>query len=350
MSTPKINLNKEIVALFSGQSSTVTTPKLYIQLTGSHSLAIVLNQAIFWSNKSSCKDGYFHKTYEEWFEEVHIPERTLRRRFDKLEQYGWIATKVKMVHGKNTKHVKPDMDKIIESISIMLNQDCPNRPESQESPNIEQKPCTKVAPSGQSGRSEPANLADSSIYTDDYDQIKTTNCESSSSFFFSETIDKDLLNQKLHRDERSDEEFMDQVVDHVENQSDKKYPRIVRAQGALKLLKKMKEKNELFYVKGKQPKETDAPKNHVKPEFSEEELALVGAYNHAKKMVDWGCKFEIYMPKQDDVKAAEAIIARMKAKEAPSCQPSTPKKNARRESLNSASSLVSHLNLSQRDS
>jgi len=174
MSSPKINLNKEIIALFSGQASVVTTPKLYIKLTGSHSLAIVLNQCVYWSNKSEHKDGWFYKQYHEWFDEVHIPERTLRRRFDRLEQMGWITTKVKKIRGLNTKHIYPHMDKIIDSISIMLSTDCPDRPTSPVSPESEQKPCTKVAPTGQSGRSEPATLSDSSIYTEDYEQIKTT--------------------------------------------------------------------------------------------------------------------------------------------------------------------------------
>src|ERR1700679_1115233 len=162
MSTPKINLNKEIVALFSGQSSVVTTPKLYIQLTGNHSLAVVLNQCVYWSNKSSGKGGWFYKDYEEWFEEIHIPERTLRRRFDKLEELGWITTKVKKVHGLNVKHVCPHMDKIIESISIMLNKEHPNRPDWPNGEENEQKICTKAAPTGHFGRSESATLAGSS--------------------------------------------------------------------------------------------------------------------------------------------------------------------------------------------
>ncbi len=246
MSTQKLNLNKKILALFSGQASMVTTPKLYVQLTGSHTLAIVLSQCVYWSDKSECEDGWFYKRYDEWFEEIHIPERTLRRRFDHLEMLGWITTKVKKVRGTNIKHIHPNMDLIIESLNTMLNKTCPDRPTSPVSPESEQKPCTKVAPTGQSGRSETAKLADSSIYTEDYDQKKLTNCPSSSSFLFSETTDRNLLNQKLIRDERTDEEFMAQCVDHVENCSDKKFPTLQRANALVKLLKQLKASNVIF--------------------------------------------------------------------------------------------------------
>lgn len=246
MSTSKLNLNKEIIALFSGQASMVTTPKLYIKLTGSHSLAIVLNQCVFWSNKSESGDGWFYKRYDEWFDEVHIPERTLRRRFDHLEMQGWITTKVKKVRGTNIKHIYPNMDLIIESISNMLSVTCPDRPNSPISPEKEQNPCTKVAPTGQTGRSETANLSDSSIYTEDYEQKKLTNCPSSSSFLFSETTDRNLLNQKLNRDTRTDEEFMAVCVEHVENHSDKKFPVLQRAAALVKLLRRLKSENVIF--------------------------------------------------------------------------------------------------------
>ncbi len=167
MTSTKKNLNKEIIALFSGQSRMLTTPKLYVRLTGNHSLAIALNQCVFWSDKSDSDDGWFHKTYEEWFEEIHIPERTLRRRFEKLAELGWAQTKVKKVDGVNTLHIKPDMDKIIESIEILLDKNRPIRPDCPTGSESEPNTCTKVAPSGQLDRSETATLSGSSIYTDE---------------------------------------------------------------------------------------------------------------------------------------------------------------------------------------
>jgi hypothetical protein len=351
MSTAKKNINKEILALFSGQASIVTTPKLYIQLTGSHTLATVLNQCVFWANKSKSSDGWFYKEYQEWFDEIHIPERTLRRRFDRLEQNGWITTKIKKVRGINIKHIHTNIDHIIESISNMLNTDFPDRPLCPDGSNVIPKTCTNIAPTGQSGRLEPAKLADSRarvLYIAEENlQKKTTNC-SSSSFFFSETIDLEILNTKLFRDERSDEDFMIHAMHHVDNHSDKQHPRLVRAQALLKLLKKLKNDNVIFYAKGLAPKENSkaTTTKTKKSPFTEEELSLVSEYKHAVKFN----KLDLFMPDLEKREKAVEIIATMKAMEAKSCQNQSPANNARKNSLTSASNLVSHLNLSQRGS
>lgn len=198
MSGSKINLNKEIISLFSGQASIVTTPKLYIQLTGSHSLATVLNQCVFWSNKSELKDGWFYKKYTEWYEEIHIPERTLRRCFERLEILGWITTKVKKVKGVNIKHIHPNMDRIIESISDMLSTDSPIRPLCPPGSINDQNSCTKIAPTGHIGRSETATLSDSSIYTEENKQMSVGDSSNPSSHkdFKIEKNKKELAERK----------------------------------------------------------------------------------------------------------------------------------------------------------
>jgi hypothetical protein len=59
------------------------------------------------------------------------------------------------------------MDKIIASKEDLLNGKCPIRPECHSGSENELNICIEVAPSGQVGRSEPATLSGSSIYTDD---------------------------------------------------------------------------------------------------------------------------------------------------------------------------------------
>lgn len=178
MSNSKKNLNKELLAHFSGQSSIVTVPKLYIKIAKGQRRGTVLNQCIFWSNKSECEDGWFYKTYEEWDDEICIPERTLRRYFERLENLGFIETKIKKIRGLNVKHVRPNMDKVFDEITNLLNKNHPNRPLCPD-PNIEQKldkkPCTKITPTGQNDRLEPATLSGSSIYTEEYLQKNKTN-------------------------------------------------------------------------------------------------------------------------------------------------------------------------------
>src|SRR5690606_9311225 len=92
---------------FPEKSTNPYEPSLYIALTGNKNKARVLNQLIFWSNKSTkYLDGWFYKPYEVWQKETGVSERTLRNIFKEFETKGWIQTKVKKIYGKNIKHFK----------------------------------------------------------------------------------------------------------------------------------------------------------------------------------------------------------------------------------------------------
>ena len=75
--------------------------------------------------------------------------------------------------------------------------------------------------------------------------------------------------------------------------------------------------------------------------FTDDELNLVQKYKAASQYADkYPERLNYLMPNKDEQKAALEIMDRMKAKESQPCQ---PKSNARRNSLTSVSSLVSHL-------
>lgn len=239
------NINKEIIALFSGQSANVTTPKIYIELTGSYARANVLNQCVYWCNKSKCSYGYFYKTYAEWFEEIHIPERTLRRILKKFEREGWIETKIKKVANLNTLHIKPDIDKIIDSIQFLLIKNDPNRPKCQDGSKTTQKTCTKTVPTGQNGRSEPAKMAGSLyIDSDEYFQMSTTTAGSGvtgrdlSSSIFSEKTDAHLLSLRQPNDIRTPQQFLEECKFHTEKRDKTLYSEPQSISGLIKILQR----------------------------------------------------------------------------------------------------------------
>src|SRR5262245_12804084 len=43
-----------------------------ITITGSVNAALMLSQALYWSNRTTNPDGWFHKTAEEWEEEIGL--------------------------------------------------------------------------------------------------------------------------------------------------------------------------------------------------------------------------------------------------------------------------------------
>lgn len=118
----KSNINKQILSLFSGQDATITIPRIYIKITGSYTKANVLNQCIFYSDKSILGEGWFWKSYEDWQEETDIEERTLRRIFTVFENENLIERRTQKIKGKRTLVVRPCIEKIQELIAQYLSQ------------------------------------------------------------------------------------------------------------------------------------------------------------------------------------------------------------------------------------
>jgi len=101
-----IRLIKEI----SGQANVLTIPRLFINLTKNHRAALVLSQCIYWTGKSSLKNGWFYKSYKDWHSELGIPRTSMIRAMERLTSRGWIETTVMKVHGAPTCHYRVNME------------------------------------------------------------------------------------------------------------------------------------------------------------------------------------------------------------------------------------------------
>lgn len=110
------NTIRTIISQMSGQENIVVVPKLFVKLTGDLTTAILLNQIVFYSDKSKRKDGFFYKTYKEWEEEICLTERQVRYSTKKLVAYGYVETALKKANGAPTVHYKLDFDKLLDSI------------------------------------------------------------------------------------------------------------------------------------------------------------------------------------------------------------------------------------------
>ena len=108
--------NRETVAnlitLYSGQNRVVTIPSLYLELLGDYNTAIMLNQLIYWSDRSNRTDGFFFKSYKEWESEVYLSQYQVKKSIDKLKKLDLVETKLKKSYGVPTLHYKVDMEEI----------------------------------------------------------------------------------------------------------------------------------------------------------------------------------------------------------------------------------------------
>lgn len=107
---------RDLLKKMSGQDNTITIPKIYVEFTGDLTAALVLNQIVFWSDKSKRTDGFFYKSYKEWHEETMLTERQVRYAVDKLKKQGIVETKLKKANGAPTLHYKLNFDTLLESI------------------------------------------------------------------------------------------------------------------------------------------------------------------------------------------------------------------------------------------
>ncbi|WP_431613403.1 conserved phage C-terminal domain-containing protein [Bacillus pfraonensis] len=110
------NTIRTIISQISGQENIVVVPKLFVKLTGDLTTAILLNQIVFYSDKSKRTDGFFYKTYKEWEEEICLTERQVRYSTKKLVNAGFVETTLKKANGAPTVHYKLDFNKLLDSI------------------------------------------------------------------------------------------------------------------------------------------------------------------------------------------------------------------------------------------
>lgn len=107
---------RKLLAELSGHDRVVTVPKIYIEMTGNINDAILLNQIVFYSDKSKRTDGFFYKTYVEWTEELCLTEKQVRYSVKKLKDLDLIETKVMKANGSPTVHYKLLSDNLVKWI------------------------------------------------------------------------------------------------------------------------------------------------------------------------------------------------------------------------------------------
>lgn len=276
MSSAKKNLNHLLLSQFSGQQAVITVPKIYYRLTQNLNKALILNQIIFYSDKSTyCQDGWFYKSYAEWMDEVYLTERGLRYHFKDLVKDNLIEMRIAKVKGVRTPFFRPLMDNIMEAIKKLLEADTPPPteppPESNTAPKKEAKqplrkscPKRKKFPDSQTAKISVSNT----IYTDDSSDEKTTTVnpppkdpenkgseKNPSSSFFTPKQKNKLLALKLETDERSDDKFLKHCEHHIQNQKND-HGKFQRIAGLSKILTNLLETGEIFKAVGfKDPEE-----------------------------------------------------------------------------------------------
>lgn len=122
----------QIVAKFTGQANVITTPVTFIDFTGGdHIAALLLNQIIYWTERTHDKDGWFYKSAKDWHEELRLSSFQVNRALKVLKPLG-VETKLKRANNAPTIHYRINRELFSSAFFKFLE----NR-ETQKSRNLE---------------------------------------------------------------------------------------------------------------------------------------------------------------------------------------------------------------------
>lgn len=99
---------------FLGQDNALVIPVPLLHLLESLEGALLLNQIIFWSDKSRNPDGWFYKSFPEWWREIHLSEYHVKKWTEVFVEAGFLQTDVRLVHNAPTTHYRINLDKFYE--------------------------------------------------------------------------------------------------------------------------------------------------------------------------------------------------------------------------------------------
>ena len=116
----------QLIKQISGQANVLTIPRIYITLTGDIKSALVLSQAVYWSDRSNLENGWFYKTYAEWEAETGITKRQMGRILRDLAPF--ITTRVFKRDVAPVVHYLVDIQAVTDAVTMLCSGLSPNVP------------------------------------------------------------------------------------------------------------------------------------------------------------------------------------------------------------------------------
>lgn len=120
--TTQLSNWKTIVAFIrsiAGQSNVLTVPRLFLDLTGDLSLAVMLSQLIYWSERTSRPDGFIFKSSADWYKEVGASDHAVR----KFKTLPYIETRLLKANGSPTTHYRVNFELLLQALNLCLDTD-----------------------------------------------------------------------------------------------------------------------------------------------------------------------------------------------------------------------------------
>ena len=101
-----------IIKSIAGQTNILAIPRLFVDITGDLTLAAMLSQLIYWSDRTSRADGFVFKSAADWGIEVGASGYAVR----KFKNLPFIETRIIKANGSPTTHYRVRFDELIDWI------------------------------------------------------------------------------------------------------------------------------------------------------------------------------------------------------------------------------------------
>jgi hypothetical protein len=110
-------LTQTLISL-SGDQNVLVIRRPFVEFTGSLEAAIMLNQLLYWSDKT--KTGWIAKGDQEFAEELCLTIYGVRKGKEALQRMGFLETKIKKFNGTPTTHYRLDLQHLTENWTLWI--------------------------------------------------------------------------------------------------------------------------------------------------------------------------------------------------------------------------------------
>jgi hypothetical protein len=140
-------------------------------MTGSLEAALLLSQIVYWSDRSTLKDGWFYKTYIEWEAELSLTQYQVSKAIKVLKEFG-VETKLKKHNDIPMLHYRINPSVFLNRVMKFF--DNPGVMKFFDNPILTETPKTTntLSPSGDGVKSEPEKPKKERPRNPMYDAIK----------------------------------------------------------------------------------------------------------------------------------------------------------------------------------
>lgn len=95
------------------QYGIIQVPYIFLKLAGDYNTAALLNRIVYLADRATRDDGFFHKTFDEWQNEMYLSEYQVTRSVKKLKEMNLVETTVKKVDGTPKNHYKVNFEQLV---------------------------------------------------------------------------------------------------------------------------------------------------------------------------------------------------------------------------------------------